>query len=106
MRLLREGNVWGRWGWGLMLMVAMVDILEYQPRGGASACVLPVIRGGSTRYHSHILNIDTLLTEINLTVISSKALAVRPIYAQGFPSPLQRPLLHVFFHPDSPRRRQ
>jgi hypothetical protein len=60
---------------GVLLRGGVVDILEYQRRGGASACILPVIRSRSTHYHSHILNIDTLWTDINLIVISSKALA-------------------------------
>ena len=38
----------------------VVDILEYQCRGRASASILPVIRSGSTRHHSHVLNIDAL----------------------------------------------
>jgi hypothetical protein len=76
----------------------VVDTLEYQCRGGASACILPVIRSESTRYHSHILNIDTLWTDISLIVISSKVLALRPIYAQDHPSPPQRPFPHVVFH--------
>lgn len=79
-----------------MLRDGVVDILEYQRRGRASACILQVIRSGSTRYDSHILDIDTLWTGVSLIVISSKALALRPIYVQEFPSPLQRPLSHVF----------
>jgi hypothetical protein len=43
-----------------------------------------------------MLNIGTLRTDTILTVIPPKALTLRPIYSQSFPSPLQRPLSHVF----------
>lgn len=89
-----------------MLRDGVVDILEYQRRGRASACILQVIRSGSTRYDSHILDIDTLWTGVSLIVISSKAPRTPTNLRARIPLSTSASLIACLFHPDSTRRRK